>query len=311
MTLTQDNIIYEINGNEASISGRTKDFICSATRDLNLSTEIEFNGINIPVTTVEKQVFYNCTLRSVELPQKLKTIKISAFDLCHLQEPLNLPNSLETIEDWAFSSNRYSTLSIPANVRFIGKGAFHYNINLINITVDPNNQYFATTTETPGLFDKNIRTLILAPSRLSSYIVPKSVIKIRHLALYYEKFNTIIFPPSIKYFDHSIIYDCRSLEKIIIKGNAQFDGNLCDFECKAFQIDYHGTKPVLNMITSSDGHSITVCDGYGANTFSTFTPNVNKECPAYPYKNTCKVNKPLANTNIIYSYISIFMVIRI
>ena len=129
--IVKDDVVYKLNGKEATIVNRTKDFICASTKNLKLPSEVENNSVNYTVTCIEQKAFFECSLNSVVLPQNIKTIKLSAFDWCQIQQPLELPDSLETVEDWAFSSNRYESLNIPANLKYIGWRAFHYNWKLV------------------------------------------------------------------------------------------------------------------------------------------------------------------------------------
>lgn len=78
------------------------------------------------------------SLHTVSLPSTLTTIGAYAFDYTGLKS-LNLPDGLETIGDYAFrapsvSDYKISTLSIPASVTAIGKGAFSNNTLLTQVT---------------------------------------------------------------------------------------------------------------------------------------------------------------------------------
>ena len=149
--------------------------------------------------------------------------------------------------------------------------------------------------------DKSFKTLILATSNLFNYVVPKTVTRILHVAFFSENFQIIIFPPSVIYFETFILVACKALTKVIIQGNAIFEGTLYGEDCSnSFAIDYYGTKPVYKEITSSKiNNIITVCDGYGATTFSKITPYVNNDCPSFPYKNSCKNEMILLNNDIL------------
>ena len=181
----------------------------------------------------------------------------------------------------------------------------------ISINVNPNNKYFTTTSDAVGLFDTNIKTLILAPSGINQeiYIIPKTVTRVCSIAFWSENFKIIIFPPSVTFFETYILSSCKKLTKVIIQGNAIFEG-IFSQDCSSFAIDYYGTKPVYKDIAASNIiNNITVCNGYGAATFSSKTPNINIECSSYPYKNTCKVDLQPFQLDII-KLIQIFIIMK-
>ena len=63
-------------------------------------------------------------LRRIDLHPNIDTIGHGAFDGCRFLEDVDLPISLETIENYAFEGTGLRTIVIPLNVKKIPKGCF-------------------------------------------------------------------------------------------------------------------------------------------------------------------------------------------
>jgi hypothetical protein len=108
------------------------------------------------------------------------TIGDSAFDpfLKEDDAPASvmIPDSVTTIEDWAFSENDWLTnVTIGKGVTSIGAKSFVLCFWLSSITVDPANSFYSSVNGI--LFDKSTNTIIKYPVGIQagSYTVPKSV----------------------------------------------------------------------------------------------------------------------------------------
>ena len=89
------------------------------------------------VTSVGAFAFKQCgNLTALELPDTLKEISNSAFDLCAITE-LTLPEGLKTIGESAFSWSPIKTLVIPDSVQYVGAYAFDCNGELVSVTIGP------------------------------------------------------------------------------------------------------------------------------------------------------------------------------
>ena len=88
------------------------------------------------VTEVREKEFYNCTnLKTIEFADTIQNIGKYAFYSTGI-ENLDLPNSLEKIEDYAFSSmESLKTVTFSNNLKSIGNFAFAYDDNLKSINL--------------------------------------------------------------------------------------------------------------------------------------------------------------------------------
>lgn len=75
----------------------------------------------------------NSSLKSVNIPAKVKKIEAQAFASCGLTD-LVIQEGVQTIDNYAFNSNSLQNLTLPSTITSIGNNAFLYNSNLQSIT---------------------------------------------------------------------------------------------------------------------------------------------------------------------------------
>ena len=81
-------------------------------------------GANL--TEIPANQFYDKQLTSINIPNTITTIDIWAFQLNNLTSVI-IPNSVTTIDDYAFQQNKLESLIIPNSVTNIGANAFANN----------------------------------------------------------------------------------------------------------------------------------------------------------------------------------------
>jgi len=111
----------------------------NAENDIKLKFEIQKYYINNVFTQLTK----------IELPQGLKTMgtigteysdvyestKMFSLALNYLITEIIIPDTVETIGDWAFSSNNLNSIIIPPSVKSIGHHAFSYSQNIKELII--------------------------------------------------------------------------------------------------------------------------------------------------------------------------------
>ena len=86
------------------------------------------------VTWLPDEAFKDCkNLKTVILPNSLKTIGISAFNNTAVKS-IKLPKNLKVIKKWAFEGCNIEKINIPKSVERIGVQAFCYT-KIKNITI--------------------------------------------------------------------------------------------------------------------------------------------------------------------------------
>ena len=163
--------------------------------------------------------------KECEIPEGVKRIKEKAFVGMGLLSSIKLPESLEFIEEDAFSDcSGIKKINIPKNVKYLVDGslvspddvdpaglvsmvsAFNHMINLSEITVDQDNQYF--TSEDGILYSKDKKTLCYYPAERqcdgNSFKIPAEVETIAYNAFeaYNEHLCSVFIPKSVKRIEY-------------------------------------------------------------------------------------------------------------
>ena len=284
---------YVFSGDEAALGNGTGnnnavDKCSDVSGILELQESITYKTKTYKITKISRKAFYNCSLTGVKLPSSVKVIENCAFDLCAMTQSIDLPESLISVGNWAFSSNKYTSLKIPKNLESIGRGAFHYNNKLTSITVDSSNKHFKTDSQ-GILYDYNFKTLILSPI-INSVEIPDTVTRVRTVAFCCSNFEKIVFPPSVKFIENNIIEHCSNLKTVVVKGNAKFAGDIITAS-QYETFTYHGTRTVTKEIFKSiTPKTIVACTGYLGQLLGQKTFTTDDKCHSYPLERSCRMN---------------------
>ena len=167
---------------------------------------------------------------------------------CDSLTSINIPNSVTTIEGWAFKECKSLTnINIPNSVTTIGKGAFSGCDSLTSITIPSsvvtiignpfygwhgilNNESKAFIYEDHVLFNKNRTTLIAYRAKEINYTIPNSVTIIGKGAFWgCNSLTSINIPNSVTTIGNWAFKYCDSLTNINIPNSVTTieDGAFC------------------------------------------------------------------------------------
>ena len=116
--LTEGDFDFAVRDGEAQIT----DYFGS---EQNVAVPDTLGGV--PVTEIGANAFHdNDTLRSVTLPDSVRTIGDNAFSYCYALETVRFGSGRKRIDDYAFSGcSAMHTAALPHRVSAIGQGTFN------------------------------------------------------------------------------------------------------------------------------------------------------------------------------------------
>ena len=151
------------------------------------------------------------------VPEGTKTIADQAFRYCSSLNEMDLPSSLESIGNYAFSYCGITSITIPENVQYIDNGIFEGCTSLQNIYVAEDNQTFCDIDGV--LCNKQMSELIMFPSKRSSYAVKDGIRTIRDSAFANSMIADLTLPSSLETICKYAFDNCCGLTEITIPKN--------------------------------------------------------------------------------------------
>ena len=169
--------------------------------------------MSILITTYTKSSKLN-------IPEGVKTIGEGAIDKCANLQEIVLPESLETIGNYAMTGNNIKEINIPKNVKEIGNGILLGCQFLTKINVDENNKNY--TSKDGILYSKDMTELVQWPSGILDTSKISAVNKIRAFAFTYSNIREISIPSSVNEIGQSSFSECKNLENVkFLSGNGK------------------------------------------------------------------------------------------
>lgn len=194
---------------------------CSNLKNITLKNGLKiidtnaFNGckklknINLPDSIIDlgAYAFAESGIKSVKIPENIKSLKDNLFDGCENLEEVKLPNNLYLIENYVFNNcKNLRTINLPENLKEINDFAFNFcssltNLNLPNSVVKIGNNAFANCTNIENInLSKNLKT-------------------IGNYAFQFTPISKIYFPDSVESIGNYVLDGCSKLEKVKLPQN--------------------------------------------------------------------------------------------
>ena len=162
-------------------------------------------------------------IRSVIIEEGITTVSYRAFWQCTNLRFLNLPDSLKTIDKYAFARTGLTTLRVPKNVSYIAPGFVMHCIKLRTLFVDPENVYYEQVvlkdTAATIILNEALTEVVQYPMGLEETIVkiPDSVTRINDLAFNCAFYlQNIVLSRNLEYIGECAFGLCAGLKKVVI-----------------------------------------------------------------------------------------------
>lgn len=193
------------------------------------------SGENIPAAAFRNMK----RLKSVRLPEKLKSIGAEAFGGCSALEAVNIPNGTDTICRDAFSGcTRLSELFIPKSVKSIEVGALSA-ADVVSLSVDEDNRRYYSKDNC--VIRKCDQTLVAI---CSDGVIPTdgSVLRIGERAFAYSSAEVISIPDCITDIATASFYGAAAI-RIKLPASLSSIGEGAFTACDGLsEIDFGGTQ---------------------------------------------------------------------
>ena len=167
---------------------------------------------------------------SYNIPNSVTSIEDCAFSRAKCTS-LTIPNSVTTIGESAFYSTSISSYMIPSSVSSIGVDAFEL-ARCSSIDVEDGNLQY--TSSDGVLFNKDMTTLICYPCRKpgESYTIPNSVTTI-DIDAFHASYNltSVTIPSSVISIGEKAFFDCEKLVSLDIPSSVTSIGRSAFKEC--------------------------------------------------------------------------------
>lgn len=127
--LEDSNYFYEIlddNKKELSIYKYKDIKRNSDIFKITIPSSKKLNNIEYKITEIGYKAFYNKQIDILELPDTIEIINEYAFEKNNIVD-IKLPSSLISIKDFAFNNNLIESIQLPESLKHIGKYSFSNN----------------------------------------------------------------------------------------------------------------------------------------------------------------------------------------
>lgn len=192
-------------------------------------------SINLPnsVINIGEYAFCNCiNATSLSTGGSIQNIGKYAFMNCRLAGDLTFPETLETIEDKAFSGNNISDVYLPSSLNYIGIGVFDYCRSLESINVNPENPFYSSNDGV--LYNKDMTAVIMGPGGRKEINIAEGALEIRGLAFFVCWAESVYLPSSLKKIG-DYAFGGSSIRSIEIPQNVSYIGRGAFSDCLYIQ----------------------------------------------------------------------------
>lgn len=206
-TLTTGGTLYFNSETQTVVGGMV-------SGDLVIPAQIR----GVPVRSIGNLAFQSeDLLTSVSLPEGLVELKGGAFNYCKKLSSVNLPSTLERIEDYAFHRTILGQIELPRSLRYIGESAFAYT--RIDALVFPDTPLF-------------LGAYAFSECRYFSEVtIPETVTLSEGVFKGCGALVKVTLPDNLTELPDSLFANCDNLREINLPSDLEVIGNSCFEDC--------------------------------------------------------------------------------
>ena len=255
------------NGSGYAVTG------IGSCNDTDLVIPATYNGI--PVTAIANAAFINnTTIKSVIIPDNVKTIEMNAFRACSYLHTvdigngveiiegeaieaafyqcrslknLKLGNSLKVIPTWGFAEcTSLESVVIPDSVEYIGGGAFGGCTKLYNVVIGSGVKICGDAAGNPFIGCEKLlisengvyyvdKWLVHIDPTVESFALKSNTVGISSYALSSDKLLSVTFNSRLKYVNSYAFYEATSIKSIELPTGVVSIGECAFWRCTSLE----------------------------------------------------------------------------
>ncbi len=184
--------------------------------DIVIPDSVVYEGRTFHVTAIGSGVFTNVRIKSISLPNSLKTIRQLAFQNVRYIREIPLPNGVKTIEAQAFSGcKELEVFHIPDSLESFGPYVFDQCKNIDSVFVNSMEHWFSISwVGNPAII---IPHLIINGEELTDLTFPSTITTVVPKAfLNCTGLKTVTIPEGVTDIGSSAFSGCSNLESVSI-----------------------------------------------------------------------------------------------
>ena len=200
---------------------------------ITINPTVTYNEKEYTVLGIYENAFKGSNIKSILLPDGLRTIGNKAFDGCQSLSEIEIPSSVESLGEGAFDGcYELNKVTLHDGLKTIGKEAFQYcrklgTIALPNTLTTIGYSTFSgctglTTVTWPASVNTIEDNMFYGCEKLTNITLPSTLTTIKYSAFYdCQSLQSITLPESLTEIGYEAFRNCRALTSIVIPNSVK------------------------------------------------------------------------------------------